>query len=254
MSVDEKLKFVEKWSEEIRKQKANLLFTVVTTSTSVPHSLRLAKECERLGVDAIAVLPPLYYKPNSVEEMISYFKLFADAAPNTPLLYYHIPMMININGKLQKIINFRKYFNQLTHTFCALVDVVQLIDEAVKRVPTLSGMKFSDANFLQLTYIQNQHKKHFKVFCGLEEVSIYVTNQFLKVNLMILTFQMLLAAFTGLEINAAICATINLPELSAAYKALRAAVKRSDLQQGRLEQEKITNKCISFKKTGKFSA
>lgn len=58
-----------------------------------------AKHAESLHVDAILCLPELYFKPRTSEQLIEYLEIVGQAAPNTPLLYYHIPMFTNINSK-----------------------------------------------------------------------------------------------------------------------------------------------------------
>jgi len=107
LTNDEKLSIAKAWRKAIDVQSANLLAIINVTSTCIKEALQLSKQVESLGFDAIAVLPPNYYKPTSVNDLISYFKLFGNAAPNTPLLYYHIPFMVGeFDCKLSSYINF----------------------------------------------------------------------------------------------------------------------------------------------------
>jgi len=50
-------------------------------------------------VDSILCLPELYFKPTTPKQLIEYLEIVSEAAPKTPLLYYHIPMMTNVNSK-----------------------------------------------------------------------------------------------------------------------------------------------------------
>jgi len=50
-------------------------------------------------VDSILCLPELYFKPTTPKQLIEYLGIVSEAAPKTPLLYYHIPMMTNVNSK-----------------------------------------------------------------------------------------------------------------------------------------------------------
>ena len=89
LTYAEKLTVAKSWREAIDTQKADLL-TVVSIATNCPkEAVAMARELEAMGFDAIAFLPPTYYKPSSVQDWVSWAKLFADAAPNTPLAYYH---------------------------------------------------------------------------------------------------------------------------------------------------------------------
>lgn len=57
------------------------------------------KHAESLNVDSILCLPELYSKPTTPQELIEYLEKVGKAAPKTPLLYYHIPMLTNVNSK-----------------------------------------------------------------------------------------------------------------------------------------------------------
>ena len=91
LTKNEKIDIMKKWKEEINKNKPEMLCVVSITSTCINDMLEVAKECERNEVDAIAFLPPIYYKLNTISEMCEYLKLIASAAPNTPLIYYYNP-------------------------------------------------------------------------------------------------------------------------------------------------------------------
>ncbi|XP_026328589.1 N-acetylneuraminate lyase-like [Hyposmocoma kahamanoa] len=82
-----------------------------------------ARYAEKLGVAAILTLPELYYRPNKVEELVDYVKQVAEAAPNTPILYYHHP---------------KKSFVQLP--------MPEFVTAATKRIPNFKGIKFTSSN------------------------------------------------------------------------------------------------------------
>jgi len=68
------------------------------TAISNTDSLQAA-HAESLGSDALLCLPELFNKPQSVDELVQYLMYVAQAAPKTPLLYYHIPSYTGVNGK-----------------------------------------------------------------------------------------------------------------------------------------------------------
>jgi N-acetylneuraminate lyase len=94
LTNDEKLSIAKAWRKAIDEENTNLFAIINVTSTCIKEALQLSKQVESLGYDAIAVLPAIYYRPTCLNDMISYLKLFANAAPNTPLFYYHIPFMV----------------------------------------------------------------------------------------------------------------------------------------------------------------
>jgi len=148
LTTDEKLEIAKAWRQALDKHNANLLAVVNVNSTCAKEALLLTKHVEGLGFDAIAVLPPIYYKPNTIDEWVHYLKMFGEAAPNTPLLYYHIPSMVG-------------EFN-----FC----IIEAIGEGIKQIPQFAAMKFTDNNIVRFSILQKRYKNVFKIFIGFEVV------------------------------------------------------------------------------------
>ena len=55
--------------------------------------------CSNVNVDSLLTLPELYFKPQSVSELVSYVEIVANAVPNMPVLYYNIPSMSKVESK-----------------------------------------------------------------------------------------------------------------------------------------------------------
>ena len=59
-------------------------------------SEELARHAESLGVDAIAAIPPIYFKlPNHA--IAEYWNDISDAAPNTDFIIYNIPQLAGVS-------------------------------------------------------------------------------------------------------------------------------------------------------------
>ncbi|MBG9367843.1 dihydrodipicolinate synthase family protein [Streptococcus sp. NLN64] len=58
-------------------------------------SVELAKHSEKLGVDAIAAIPPIYFKL-SEEAIADYWNTISKAAPNTDFILYNIPQLAGV--------------------------------------------------------------------------------------------------------------------------------------------------------------
>ncbi len=62
----------------------------------IEQSKELARHAESLGVDAIASIPPIYFKlPDS--QIASYWNEISDAAPNTDFMIYNIPQLAGVS-------------------------------------------------------------------------------------------------------------------------------------------------------------
>jgi len=143
----EKLILAKAYKAAIAKHYPEMLFILNITSTCMKETLELARDLEVLGgIDAFALLPPLFFKVSSPQGLVDYMKLVGNAAPNTPLLYYYIPSFVTEN-----------------------VNIVEALKLGVEQIPQLVGMKYSSPDIITFGLI-HEGVKNFKIFCGFEDV------------------------------------------------------------------------------------
>ncbi|GJQ84406.1 hypothetical protein Trydic_g3881 [Trypoxylus dichotomus] len=142
-SVRDRKLLLEKWMES--KQTTHQHVMVQVGGAPLPDVLELAKHAENIGVDSILCLPELYYKPTCTGDLINYLKMVEEAAPRTPLLYYHIPMFTNVN-----------------------IHMGQLLREIGNTIPSFAGIKFTSEALDEGLEAVNAHDKKFSVFIGTE--------------------------------------------------------------------------------------
>ncbi|XP_012148360.1 N-acetylneuraminate lyase isoform X2 [Megachile rotundata] len=141
MSVGERKLHAEAWADVVKTTKQHLMIQV--GGAPLPDVLELAKHAENIKADSILCLPELYFKPSSPEQIIEYLKLVGSAAPSTPLLYYHIPVLTNVN-----------------------VHMRQFLESVGEKIPTFAGIKFTSANLEEGTQALNVGNKKYAVFLG----------------------------------------------------------------------------------------
>lgn len=141
MSVGERKLVAEAWADVVKTTKQHLMIQV--GGAPLPDVLELAKHAENIKADSILCLPELYFKPSSPEQIVEYLKLVGSAAPNTPLLYYHIPVLTNVN-----------------------VHMRQFLESMGEAVPTFVGIKFTSANLEEGAQALNASNKKYVVFVG----------------------------------------------------------------------------------------
>ena len=73
-----------------------LTLTVHVGHLSLRESQALARHAQQIGADAIATLAPSFFKPASVQELVSWCAAVAAAAPKLPFYYYHMPSMTGV--------------------------------------------------------------------------------------------------------------------------------------------------------------
>lgn len=120
MSREERRRVAEAYVQEAQGR----LKTVVQVGhNSLVEAKQLAAHAQEIGADAISALPPFYFRPDSIDAVLDCLQEVASGAPDLPLYYYHIPGKTGVQ-----------------------VDVEKLCRLGMERLPTLSGVKYSDPN------------------------------------------------------------------------------------------------------------
>ncbi|XP_076629686.1 N-acetylneuraminate lyase isoform X2 [Colletes latitarsis] len=145
MSVTERKLITEAWASAVKRTKQHLMVQV--GGAPLPDVLELAKHAESIKADSILCLPELYFKPTTSDQLTKYLKLVSDAAPNTPLLYYHIPMLTNVN-----------------------VHMGQFLESLGEKIPTFVGIKFTSANLEEGAQALHADNKKYVIFLGNDQL------------------------------------------------------------------------------------
>ncbi|EFN85455.1 N-acetylneuraminate lyase, partial [Harpegnathos saltator] len=145
MSVSERKLVAEAWAKAVKETKQHLMIQV--GGAPLPDVIELAKHAESLHVDAILCLPELYFKPTTSEQLIEYLDIIGQAAPSTPLLYYHIPMFTNVN-----------------------IHMGQFLKSIGDEIPTFVGIKFTSANLDEGAQALHADDKKYAIFLGNDQI------------------------------------------------------------------------------------
>ncbi len=94
---------------------------------SLAEASALARHAAALDVEAIAMHPPCYFRPQSLEALVDCVASVAEHAPRLPLYYYHIPSFTGVRLPMDRY-----------------------LERALERVPTLRGLKYSDPDLAML--------------------------------------------------------------------------------------------------------
>ncbi|MCK0140674.1 N-acetylneuraminate lyase [Aliiroseovarius sp. F47248L] len=98
---------------------------------SLRDSIRLAKNAERLGYDALSALPPHSYKFTS-DEIFEYYKALA-AATDLPLIVYEVPGRIGRESTVEEL-------------------------SKILQLSGVAGIKFSSMNLFILSQLRKYHQ------------------------------------------------------------------------------------------------
>lgn len=121
LSVAERIGLTETWVEACPQ------VVVHVGSNSISDAQQLARHAQRIGATAIASLPPNYFKPAKLDDLVDFCLRVADHAPGLPFYYYDIPSMSGVSIPLAKF-----------------------LEQGRRRIPTLHGAKFSNSDLVTL--------------------------------------------------------------------------------------------------------
>ena len=87
-------KFILEEVMAVAKGKLTIIAHVACNNTK--DSVELARHAESLGVDAIAAIPPIYFRLPEYS-IAAYWNDISEAAPNTDFVIYNIPQLAGVS-------------------------------------------------------------------------------------------------------------------------------------------------------------
>ncbi|MDO4229700.1 MAG: dihydrodipicolinate synthase family protein, partial [Capnocytophaga sp.] len=141
LSVEERKEIIEAWAEQ---KSPDFFITNHIGDINLNHAVELASHSAN-KVDAISTLAPFYFKPN-LDNLVFYCKTIAEAAPNVPFYYYHIPELTGAN-----------------------FDMTQFMQKAKEQIPTFAGLKFTQNNMIHYTQAKFYNNQEFNILFGVDE-------------------------------------------------------------------------------------
>lgn len=114
---------------------------------SLAEARGLATHAAEIGATAVAAMPPAYFKCGTMEALVSTVAHIAEASPQLPFFYYHIPAL---NG----------------YRF----SMVEFLQTAPARIPNLAGIKFSDPNLCEYQACLEFDGGRYDILFGVDEM------------------------------------------------------------------------------------
>jgi N-acetylneuraminate lyase len=123
MTCDERLELFDAWAAAAPVHGLSVIAHV--GANALDDARALARRAEALGLRAISAVAPSYYTPRTLVDLIDWCAALAAAAPSLPFYYYDIPSVTGVT-----------------------LPVDQFLREAPARIPTLAGVKISNADLV----------------------------------------------------------------------------------------------------------
>lgn len=145
LTQKEKSRITETWVTQ-RKQKEGLKIINLVGGTSYHECIEAAQMSIEVGVDAIAILAPYYFKPGNAIQLAEFCAKIAGEVPQMPVYFYHIPV--------------------LTGCYIPMFDFLKA---AAPIIPNLVGIKYTNEDFMDFQSCLNFENKKYDMLWGRDE-------------------------------------------------------------------------------------
>lgn len=143
LTFEEKKRIITQWGK-VKSEKVKALFML--GGTSLKEMQQLAVCSKEAKLDGISILCPYYFRPKTVEQLVSFCKQIADVVPDMPFYYYHIPV--------------------LTGGHFSMLEFLKL---AEKQIPNLAGIKYSHPNIMEFHACTRFQNGKYDLLWGIDE-------------------------------------------------------------------------------------
>jgi len=144
LTTDERMQVAHRWTAAAGSK---LRVIVHVGHNSVRDACALAAHAKKIGAHAVSSLPPFYFRPGTVEDLVEFLKPIALAAGSLPFYYYHIPSLTGVGL-------------QMPH----------LLDQAGERISNFAGMKFTSDDLVEFRRCLQVAGDRFEVLFGMDEL------------------------------------------------------------------------------------
>ncbi|WP_346856316.1 dihydrodipicolinate synthase family protein [uncultured Draconibacterium sp.] len=144
LSQKEKMKTTEYWAKSAKQ--SNLKIINLVGGTSYTECIENALHSQETGVDAIALLAPYYFKPANAKALSEFCAKVAEAVPEMPVYFYHIPVLTGCN-----------------------VSMYEFLKEADSMIPNLAGIKYTHEDFMDFQSCINFKDGKYDMLWGRDE-------------------------------------------------------------------------------------
>ncbi|WAR13471.1 NPL-like protein, partial [Mya arenaria] len=108
LTLEERKKVVETWINVGKKTGKIKQIVVQVGALNLHDTIAMVQHAKKVGADAIATVPPLFYKPKTIDNLIKYCREVANAAPELPFYFYHLPSLTGVEQLVRNGMSFIK--------------------------------------------------------------------------------------------------------------------------------------------------
>jgi N-acetylneuraminate lyase len=144
MTCEQRMRVAERWAEVCRGGGLKLIVHVGHNSQG--DAVALAEHAQRVGTDAVSALPPFFYKPGRVEQVVGFLRPVAAAAPGLPFYFYHIPSMTGVALSMHELLR------------------------SASHIPNFRGIKFTHGDLMEFERCRRFEGGRYEIAWGIDEM------------------------------------------------------------------------------------
>jgi N-acetylneuraminate lyase len=144
LAIEERISAAKKW-QDVAKNDIKVLVNV--GHTCLKDCRTLAYHAAKAGVYGISAMPPFYYRPAQLNDLVQFYAEITKAAPSLPFYAYHTPGLTGVNFKM---INF--------------------LEIASKCIPNLAGIKFNHIDLMDYAQCKAFENSKYDILYGVDEM------------------------------------------------------------------------------------
>lgn len=145
MTNSEKKKVAEAWAEAAKGDDDFKVMTLLG-GTSIADCKELALHAQQIGLYAVSITSPFYFKPATIDVLAKICAEVAAVVPDMPFYYYHIPVLTGVGF--------------------AMYDLLQA---AEGKIPNFAGIKYTHEDFMDFLSCINYKNGKYDMLWGRDE-------------------------------------------------------------------------------------
>ncbi|MBS1757484.1 MAG: dihydrodipicolinate synthase family protein [Bacteroidetes bacterium] len=145
LTATEKKQMAKAWGDCTKNDK-DFKVMMFLGGTCIADCKELAVYAQQCGLYAVSFTTPFYFKPANADMLAQACKEVADAVPDMPLYYYHIPVLTGVN--------------------ITMYDLLQAIDG---KVNNFAGIKYTHEDFMDFLSCQRFQNGRYDMLWGRDE-------------------------------------------------------------------------------------
>ncbi|QNF32287.1 dihydrodipicolinate synthase family protein [Adhaeribacter swui] len=124
LTLQEKKQVAEAWAR-VTQHDADFKVITLVGGTCLQDAVELARHAQDIGLYAVSFTAPFYFKPANVQMLAACCQTIAEAVPQMPFYYYHIPVLNGVNFPM-----------------------IDLLREVDGRIANFVGIKYTHEDFM----------------------------------------------------------------------------------------------------------